>query len=69
MLHLIQEVKRINDTVFQEPTAEESKQLQEAIRQSLVQIQQLRERMKNDQIDIEQSRTRTEAMLAHLKVR
>ena len=59
----------MDDTVFQEPNAEESKQLQAAIRQSLMQIQQLRERMKVDQDDIEQSRARTEAMLARLKVR
>jgi hypothetical protein len=58
----------MDETAFQEPTAEESKQLQDAIRQSLMQIQQLRERMKMDQEDIEQSRARTEAMLARLKV-
>jgi hypothetical protein len=59
----------MDETVSQEPTAEESKQLQDAIRQSLLQIQQLRERMKIDQEDIEQSRARTEAMLARLMVR
>lgn len=59
----------MNETVLQEPTIEENKQLQEAIRQSLTQIQELRERMKSDQEDIEQSRARTEAMLARLKVR
>ena len=59
----------MDEKVFQEPTADESKQLQAAIRQSLMQIQQLRERMKIDHEDIEQSRARTEVMLAHLKVR
>ena len=58
----------MDDTVFQEPTAEESKQLQDAIRQTLKEIQQLREQMKRDQDEIEQSRARTDKMLAHLKV-
>src|SRR5260221_380560 len=35
----------MDETTFQEPTAEERKQLQNAIRQSLMQIQQLRERI------------------------
>ena len=57
----------MDDTLFQEPPAEERKQLQGAIRESLTQIQQLRERMKIDEDEIEQSRARTEAILALLK--
>lgn len=59
----------MDETIFEEPTGRESKQLRDAIRQSLMQIQELRERMKLDQQDIDLSRARTEAMLARLKAR
>ena len=59
----------MDKTLFQKLASEERKQLQDSIRQTLLEIQQLRERIKEDQIDIEQSRIRTEAMLAHLTAR
>ena len=52
-----------------EESSKEGNQIQEAIRQSLTQIQELRERIKSDQEDIKQSRARTEAMLARLKAK
>jgi hypothetical protein len=50
-----------------EPNAEEVANLQAAIQDCLVQIENLRERMKRDQVDIERSRMRTRAILAQLK--
>ncbi len=50
-----------------EPTGEEAAKMQADIQQALVEIEQRRERMQRDQMDIEQSRARTRAMLARLQ--
>lgn len=52
-----------------DPTAEEIARMQAEIEQSLAEIRRLRESMQIDQRQIEQSRARTEAMLAGLQGR
>jgi len=54
-------------TISIEPTAEEAAKIQTAIQQCFAEIEHLRERMRQDQADIEKSRARTRTMLAQLR--
>ncbi len=49
------------------PTAEEVSQMQQAIQQYLLEIEQLRERMRYDQAQIEASGVRTDTMLTQIQ--
>lgn len=57
----------MNPTGVQELTTEEAAQLQEAIEQGIAEIRRIRERIKEDRVEIERSRTRTQAALARLR--
>jgi len=58
----------MDNTVIGEVTAEESVQIQQVIQQSLYEIEQMRERMRRDQSEIEASGARTDATLQQIKV-
>ena len=58
----------MDNTVIGEVTAEESVQIQQVIQQSLHEIEQMRERMRHDQSEIEASGARTDATLQQIKV-
>ena len=50
-----------------EPTEEEAAQIQQTMKRYFAEIQQLRERMRQDQAEIEKSQARTEDVLARLQ--
>lgn len=50
-----------------EPTAEEAAQMQNAMQQLIAEIEQIRERMKRAQADIEASGARTDALLKQIQ--
>jgi hypothetical protein len=50
-----------------EPSAEEAARMRTEIAECLTEIKKLRDRMRGDQVEIEKSRARTRAMLAHLQ--
>ncbi|MDQ2730370.1 MAG: hypothetical protein M3Y56_01815 [Armatimonadota bacterium] len=57
----------MDGTLAAEPTAEEATQINEAIQAYLLEIKKLRERMRLDQLEIEQSRARTQEMLIRMQ--
>lgn len=60
----------MGNTFTNEPTQEEPEEaskIQHTIQQYLMEVEQLRERMKRDQIEIEASRARTDIMLTRIE--
>jgi hypothetical protein len=57
----------MNNTLIAEPTEEEAVQIQQKIQQYLAEVEQLRERMQHDQLEIEASRARTDVMLTRIQ--
>ena len=57
----------MDNTLIAEPTAEEAVQIQQAILQQLAEVERLRGRMQRDQVEIEASRARTDAMLTRIQ--
>ncbi len=57
----------MEDALTIKPSTEEAAQFQLAIAQCLMEVDQLREQMSRDQMEIDRSRTRTRALLAELK--
>ena len=58
----------MDNTLTGDPTTEEAAQVQEMIRKCVAEVEQLRKRMRRDQSEIERSRSRTQTMLAGLRV-
>ncbi len=57
----------MEDALATSPATEDAVRFQLAITQYLTEVDQLREQMSRDQIEIDRSRTRTRALLAELK--
>jgi molecular chaperone GrpE (heat shock protein) len=56
------------ETVTMEPTASEAAELRAEIDRMLAEIDQLRDKMRRDDVEIELSRKRTQAILADLQL-
>ena len=67
MFYADREEEAMDDLLTGEPTAEEAAKMQTAIRQHLIEIERLRERMQRDQAQIEASGARTDTMLKQIK--
>lgn len=57
----------MNPSAALEASQDEDAELQAGIAQCLTEVEQLREQMARDQIEIDRSRTRTRALLAEIK--
>jgi hypothetical protein len=57
----------LDNVVTTEPTVEEADQIQQMIQHYLAEVEQLRQRMQQDQSEFEASRARTDVMLTRIQ--